>query len=116
MGGTPWPVIFGASILSGLIGEAGVLPIFSEILRQRRMERGLSQAQLARKADLSPSAVCRLEAGLRLPSRDTVARLARALELSPEESKILFEHAGFVFPGPSQSGWEEENREGVEVW
>lgn len=55
----------------------------SEILRQRvrkiRLQRGLTQAQLAERAGLSVDAVNRIESGRRNPNLNTIERLADAL-------------------------------------
>ena len=70
---------------------------FPALLRSLREERGLTQYKLAQKAGLTPSAVSRLESGSRNPSRKTLVRLAQALELGPEERKVLFARAGFWY-------------------
>lgn len=59
--------------------------IFSTNLRRIREERGLSQAELARRAELTSVAVNLLESGQRRPLLDTVLVLAQALECKPEE-------------------------------
>lgn len=74
---------------------------FAALLRTLREERGLTQYKLAQKAGLTPSAISRLEAGSRSPSRKTLVRLAQALELGPEERKVLFARAGFWYEPPS---------------
>lgn len=52
---------------------------FAGRLRELRRARGLSQAQLAEAATITPTYVTRLEAGASAPNVDTVARLAEAL-------------------------------------
>jgi ribosome-binding protein aMBF1 (putative translation factor) len=47
----------------------------------RREEKGLSQETLALEADLDRSEVSSLELGKRCPRLDTVARLARVLDM-----------------------------------
>ncbi len=48
-----------------------------------RQEYGLSQAQLARKAGLSPGLIGQLEQGKVQPSLQTVEKVSEALEISP---------------------------------
>ncbi len=55
---------------------------FPEILRKTRQERGLSQADLAVKCGLQPSAISHFEAGRRSPSFDNLRRLADALNVT----------------------------------
>jgi predicted ATPase/transcriptional regulator with XRE-family HTH domain len=63
---------------------------FGSVLRRYRTAAGLSQGTLAARALISLQAVSSLERGLRrAPYRDTVERLAAALELSPDERADL---------------------------
>ena len=57
---------------------------FGRNLVLRRRQKGLSQDQLARVADLHRSALWLLESGQRLPRIDTVLKLAGALDEPPE--------------------------------
>ena len=54
-------------------------------LRARRKAKGLSQAALAEAVDVSPNYVSVLERGQKLPTLDTLMRLARALDTSVGE-------------------------------
>ncbi|HEX6989558.1 MAG TPA: helix-turn-helix transcriptional regulator, partial [Bacillota bacterium] len=45
-------------------------------------DRGLTQEQVAERADLHPGYVQKLEGGQRLPSLDALLRLARALDVA----------------------------------
>ncbi|HEY7003025.1 MAG TPA: helix-turn-helix transcriptional regulator [Gaiellaceae bacterium] len=57
--------------------------LFAQIAGQvadRRRERGLSQAELAKLVGTTQSAIARLESGGRPPRIDTLLRIANALE------------------------------------
>lgn len=58
---------------------------FAESLRRLRVERFLSQRELARQAGLHAVTLVRLEAGATAPSTRTVRALAGALGVSPGE-------------------------------
>jgi ABC-type transport system substrate-binding protein/transcriptional regulator with XRE-family HTH domain len=59
---------------------------FAELLRYHRMAAGLTQEELAALAQLSVDAISTLERGARrTPRKDTVALLADALNLLPED-------------------------------
>lgn len=65
---------------------------FPEILVTLRKARGLSQKALAISAGMDQSYVAGLEHGRRPPPRDRqIARLAQALQASPEEHARLLE-------------------------
>jgi hypothetical protein len=49
------------------------------LLRSARLRRGVTQAELARRAQTSQPAIARLEKGRNSPSIDTLERLLRAL-------------------------------------
>lgn len=51
-------------------------------LKRARIRRGMTQAALAQRAQLSPIFIAKVEAGERMPSWDTLARLARPLKLT----------------------------------
>lgn len=55
---------------------------FPEILRKTREDKGLSQAELAEKAGMQPSAISHFEAGRRSPSFENLKRLADALTVT----------------------------------
>jgi len=52
-------------------------------LRTARHRAGLTQRQLAERADLHPMAVSMFERGVRTPSLATIHRLAEALRTTP---------------------------------
>lgn len=58
--------------------------VFPERLRKVRELRQLSQAELATRAGLQPSAVSHFETGARRPSFDNLRRLANALEVTTD--------------------------------
>jgi transcriptional regulator with XRE-family HTH domain len=58
--------------------------IFPQRLREARELRKLSQAELATRAKLQPSAVSHFETGTRRPSFDNLKRLADALTVSTD--------------------------------
>src|SRR5947209_147616 len=65
-------------------------PTFAALLRRHRLATGLTQEQLAERANLSVRAVSDLERGLRTaPRRDTVDLLSAALELVPADGAAL---------------------------
>lgn len=61
---------------------------FGERIRALRKEAGLSQEELAAKADISVDFVSLIERGINAPSFETLETLARALNLPVKE---LFE-------------------------
>lgn len=63
---------------------------FGDLLRDFRVRAGLSQSELAEKANISASAVGAIERGARkAPYRSTVSLLARALQLDGGETAAL---------------------------
>ena len=77
-------------------------PAFAQLLRQARLAAGLSQEALAGRAGLSVEAVRTLETGRRTaPRRETVALLARALGLGPDERARWKAAVGRARPGAS---------------
>ena len=57
---------------------------FTERLRNARKSRGLSQAELAQRAGLEPSAVSHFEAGRRQPSFHNLRKLADSLGVTTD--------------------------------
>lgn len=64
------------------IEHGDVVRAFAVRLRQLRMERGLSQLQLAQRAHVNVNYVGRLERATAAPGIDLVGRLALALDVS----------------------------------
>jgi transcriptional regulator with XRE-family HTH domain len=79
---------------------------YAGALRRLRVERGVSQRELARALGISQPLVARTEAGARLPDGpEEIAAVARALSLAEEEQDELLLMAGlwpsaFVALGP----------------
>jgi XRE family transcriptional regulator, regulator of sulfur utilization len=65
---------------------------FSMVLRQLREERGLSQEQLAERANLNRSYLGEVERGRAVPSIVTVSKLAGALEIRLSSMIARCEH------------------------
>ena len=79
--------------------EAAGRPRFGALLRQLRLEAGMTQQELAERANLSADAVSTLERGARTrPYRETIALLGRALDLSPEREAHLASAVGIGRP------------------
>jgi transcriptional regulator with XRE-family HTH domain len=55
---------------------------FGVVLRERRLAARISQEELAQAADLHPTYVSMIERGVRNPTLDVAARLAKALRVS----------------------------------
>jgi transcriptional regulator with XRE-family HTH domain len=58
---------------------------FAETLRKLRVDRFLSQRELARRAGLRPVTLTRLESGASAPSTRSVRALAWSLGVGPHE-------------------------------
>jgi predicted ATPase/DNA-binding XRE family transcriptional regulator len=70
---------------------------FGQLLKQRRLLRGLTQEMLAESSGLGIRSIQGLERGENQPRRETLRRLAQALELSVEQISEL-ERAGHPQP------------------
>jgi len=66
-------------------GKSPVLLEFAKKVRLRRYELGLTQEQLAERADFHVNYIGGIERGERNPSVESVVSLAKALEISPRE-------------------------------
>lgn len=58
---------------------------FAAKLKELRAARGMTQADLAQKADISPTYISELETADTTPGIDVIARLAGALGVAPSE-------------------------------
>jgi transcriptional regulator with XRE-family HTH domain len=72
---------------------------FGTVLADLRARRGWSQNALGLETGYDSSFICKLEAGKREPSRDTVGALAAVLELDTHDTRRLFVAGGFLPPG-----------------
>lgn len=89
------------------IRQAEIVENFAIRLRELRISRGLTQAELARKAKITMSYIGRLEGNGAAPGIDLVGRLAEALGTtihdllptfaSPDTEEILRERATSLF-------------------
>lgn len=52
-----------------------------EIIKKQRKEVGITQIELANKADISTSYLCDIEKGRSVPSIVTLKKIAKALEI-----------------------------------
>jgi transcriptional regulator with XRE-family HTH domain len=69
-----------------------------QIIRMLRIQRGLTQEQLALEAQVATSNVSRIENGLRQPSQDLLQRLAEALKTSVSLIYTIQEEAITPYP------------------
>ena len=67
---------------------------FGPELRQWRTLRGMSQMELATRADVSQRHISFLETGRSRPSREMVMHLGRTLDVPPREQNLLLSAAG----------------------
>jgi transcriptional regulator with XRE-family HTH domain len=89
------------------IEQDAAVRLFAARLREVRRSRGMTQAELSRRAYVTASYIWRLESGGAAPGIDLVARLARALgttshdlmpaEASPDTVAVLRDEARGLF-------------------
>lgn len=77
---------------------------FAQTLKRLRLERGLSQEELAHRLGTSRQVVSRYESGTRVPKISTVAAFARALEV-PLSALTGEEEDLFSLPGVRRPQW-----------
>ena len=89
---------------------------FAENLRHLRLERFLTQAELARRATLHTLTITRLEAGSTAPSARTVRALAEVLDVEPHDLATPGEVADLrrVLQGGGRAA--NERRQRLERW
>ena len=67
--------------------ESGDPGRVGEAIRMIRLQRGLTISQLAALSGISPSYLCMIEQGERLPTRMVQEQIAKALEVDPDAMK-----------------------------
>lgn len=72
--------------------------IFSDRLKAVRERRGLSQADLAQKTGLQPTAISHFETATRSPSFDNLRRISDALNVSTDYLMGRSEKEGMIGP------------------
>jgi transcriptional regulator with XRE-family HTH domain len=83
----------------GIAISGGFMASFGKLLRDFRLQAGLSQRALAQAAKVDTSYISRLESGEReIPSRSLALVLAEILRLSQQESDLWLISAGFISP------------------
>lgn len=65
--------------------ETKLLKAFGKRVAEIRRARGLTQEQLAEKADITPLSIAFIEQGRRWPRLVTLDKLAKCLGVSPSE-------------------------------
>ena len=75
-------------------------PALGRYMKMWRRQRGLSQLELAVRADLSQRHVSFIETGRSRPRQDVVNRIAEALEVPIRDRNILLEAAGLAHTYP----------------
>lgn len=79
--------------------EVAGRPHFGALLKQFRLDAGMTQQDLAERAKLSVEAISLLERGARTrPREETVSLIARALELTPDRQTLLRTAIGIANP------------------
>ena len=85
----------------GALQRRASVPPFGQLLREYRERKRKTQKQLAIETRMSPSAIGKLERGERFaPYNYSLRKIARALDLSPEEQKRL--NAAAIQAGPAR--------------
>lgn len=60
----------------------GVVKMFKDVLRKLRVEKGLSQAELAEKLDCAPASIGSYEQGQRIPRNKMLYKIAKFFNVS----------------------------------
>ena len=66
------------------------LPTLRELIKKHRDELGVTQAALAKQAELTGGMISQVELGQRNLSRDSIDRVATTLRLTPTERSALY--------------------------
>jgi transcriptional regulator with XRE-family HTH domain len=59
--------------------------VFAKVLKEIRLEQGLSQQALADYCDMERVYISKLERGMSMPSIETVFKIAEVFKISPDE-------------------------------
>jgi transcriptional regulator with XRE-family HTH domain len=84
----------GDEVLATAVVHPGAVT-FPRLLAAMREARSWSKADLAKRADLDPSTITRLEQGSRKPDRETVVQLAEAMALPVADRDRLLAAGGY---------------------
>ena len=79
---------------------SGQVTAFGRHMKQWRRQRGLSQLELAVRADVSQRHVSFIETGRSKPREDVVHKVAEALDVPLRDRNILLEAAGLAHRYP----------------
>ncbi|HLX72700.1 MAG TPA: helix-turn-helix transcriptional regulator [Verrucomicrobiae bacterium] len=63
------------------MSAANISKLFGSVVRTRRIAAGLSQEKLAERSGLHPNYISMIERGVRNPTLDASARIAKALKV-----------------------------------
>jgi len=74
--------------------------IFGAHLRELRLARGLTQAQLAERADTNTMFISKIERGVTTPTIGTLVRLAKALESRVADLVEILDRDLYISPKP----------------
>jgi transcriptional regulator with XRE-family HTH domain len=88
------PAAAADEVLATAVAHPGAVA-FPSLLAAFREARAWSKADLAKRADLDPSTITRLEQGSRKPDRDTVVQLADAMALPLADRDRLLAAGGY---------------------
>ena len=77
---------------------------FSELLKEYRLAKEMTQGELARRVQVDNSYITRLEKGQRIPPYEKVGRLKEALGLGEDETEKFFVSAGYMPPHMTKGG------------
>jgi len=92
---------------------SAVITKFGQLLKAWRVSRGMTQQELAFRADLPTRHISFLETGRSNPSRDTVCAVSAALDIPFREINILFASAG-LSALYNESGFDSESLQSVQ--
>lgn len=95
---------------------------FNKILKELRLEQGLTQIQLAKKSNLAPSCIAMFETEKREPNANSLIALSAALSVSTDYLLGLEDDFGTRTPAPikitslSSDNYSDEERRIIEEY